>query len=62
MPLRVTVKSGDAVLVNELVTADPKNGNHISAAIPSGGSSNQVELTIASAEGKELMVTEATIK
>jgi hypothetical protein len=60
-PLRVTLKSGDAVLVNEVVSADPKNGNHISAAIPSGGS-NKVQLTIATAGGKELLVTEATIK
>ena len=36
-PLRVTLKRGDAVLFDEAVKADPKNGNRISAAIPAGG-------------------------
>ena len=61
-PLRVTLKRGDAVLFNEAVTADPKNGNRISAAIPAGGSSEQVRLTIRTADGKELIAAETRIK
>ena len=41
-PLRVTLKRGDAVLFNDDVTADPKNGNRIFATIPAGGSGEQV--------------------
>ena len=36
MPLRVTLKRGDAILFDEAVTADPKNGNRISAPLPVG--------------------------
>jgi hypothetical protein len=61
-PLRVTLKRGDAVLFNDDVKADPKNGNRISATIPAGGSGEQVQLTITTAEGKELIAAEAKIK
>jgi hypothetical protein len=61
-PLRVTLKRGDAVLFNDAVTADPKNGNRVSATIPEGGSGGQVRLTIRTAEGKELIAAETTIK
>jgi hypothetical protein len=61
-PLRVTLKRGDAVLFDDAVTADPKNGNRISAPIPAGGSGEQVQLTIRTAEGKELIAAETKIK
>ena len=61
-PLRVTLKRGGAVLFNAAVIADPKNGNRISATIPAGGSGEQVQLTIRTAEGKELIATETKIK
>jgi hypothetical protein len=61
-PLRVTLKRGDAILFNDAVKADPKNGNRISAAIPAGGSGEQVRLTITTAEGKELIAAETKIK
>jgi len=61
-PLRVTLKRGDAVLFNDAVKADPKNGNRISATIPAGGSGEQVQLTIRTAEGKELIAAETKIK
>jgi hypothetical protein len=61
-PLRVTLKRGDAVLFDDAVTADPKNGNRISAAIPAGGGGEQVELTIRTAEGSVLIAAETKIK
>jgi hypothetical protein len=61
-PLRVTLKRGDAVLFDDAVKADPKNGNRISATIPTGGSGEQVQLTIRTAEGKELIAAETKIK
>jgi hypothetical protein len=61
-PLRVTLKRGDAVLFNGAVTADPTNGNRIFATIPAGLSGEQVQLTITTAEGKELIVAETKIK
>jgi hypothetical protein len=61
-PLRIIVKRGDADLYNEAVTADPTNGNRISARIPPHGSGEQVRLTISTAEGKELIAAETTIK
>jgi Domain of unknown function (DUF5107) len=60
-PLRVTLKRGDAVLFDDAVNADPKNGNRISA-IPAGGSGEQVQLTISTAGGKELIAAETKIK
>ena len=61
-PLRVTLKRGDAVLFDDAVKADPKNGNRISATIPADGSGGQVQLTIRTAEGKELIAAETKIK
>jgi Domain of unknown function (DUF5107) len=61
-PLRVTLKRGDAVLFDDAVKADPKNGNRISATIPEGHSGEQVQLTIRTAEGKELIAAETKIK
>jgi hypothetical protein len=61
-PLRVTLKRGEAVLFNDDVKADPKNGNRISAAIPAGGSGEQVQLTITTAEGRELIAAATKIK
>ena len=61
-PLRVTLKRGEVVLFDDAVTADPKNGNRISATIPGGLSGQQVQLTIRTAEGKELIAAETQIK
>ena len=61
-PLRVTLKRGDAVLFNDAVKADPKTGNRISATIPADGSGEHVQLTIRTAEGKELIAAETKIK
>ena len=60
--MRVTLKRGEAVLFDAPVNADPKNGNRISAPIPAGGSGDRIKLTIATAEGKELIATETAIK
>ena len=62
MPLRITLKRGDAVLFNDAVTADPKNGNRISARIAAGSSGEQIRLTIRTAEGKELIAAATKIK
>jgi hypothetical protein len=61
-PLRVTLKRGDAILFNDAVNADPKNGNRLSAGIPGDGSGAQVRLTITTADGKELIAAETKIK
>jgi hypothetical protein len=61
-PLRVTLQRGDAVLFNDAVTPDPKNGNRISAAIPADGSGEQVRLTITTAYGRGLIAAETRIK
>jgi hypothetical protein len=61
-PLRVTLRRGDAVLFNDAVEADPKNGNRIAAPIPAGGSGERVQLTIKTTEGKELIAAETEIK
>jgi hypothetical protein len=61
-PLRITLKRGDAVLFDETVQPDPKNGNRISARIPAGSSGEQVRLTITTAEGKELIAAETKLK
>ena len=60
-PLRVTLKRGDMALFDDIVKADPKNGNRISAAIPAGGSGEQVQLSIRTSEGKELIAAETTM-
>ena len=56
--LRVTLKRGDALLFDNDVNADPKNGNRVSAAVPAGNGGEQVQLTIRTAEGKELIAAE----
>jgi len=56
------LKRGDAVLFSDAVQADPKNGNRISATIPAGGTGEQVQLTITTAEGKRLIAAETKIK
>jgi Domain of unknown function (DUF5107) len=61
-PLRVTLKRGEAVLFDDAVNADPKNGNRISAAIPAGDSGERVALTIRTADGGELISAETKIK
>jgi hypothetical protein len=61
-PLRVTLKRGDAVLFDDAVKADPKNGNRISARFPAGSSGEQVRLMITTAEGKELIAAETKLK
>ncbi|MCA6110729.1 DUF5107 domain-containing protein [Bradyrhizobium cenepequi] len=60
-PLRVTLKRGDIAMFNEVVKADPKNGNRISVTVPAGASGEQVQLTIRTTEGKELIAAETTI-
>lgn len=62
VPLRVTLKRGDAVLFNEAVRADPKTGNRISATIPASGGSEQVRLTITTTDGRELIAAETRIR
>jgi Domain of unknown function (DUF5107) len=62
-PLRVTLKRGEAVLFNDAVQADPKNGNRIAVLLPAGSSGEQVQLTIRTADdGKELIAAETRIK
>jgi Domain of unknown function (DUF5107) len=61
-PLRVTLKRGEAVLFNEVVTADPNNGNRIATALAAGGNGDQVRLTIRTVEGRELIAAETRIK
>jgi hypothetical protein len=61
-PLRITLNRGNTVLFDNAVTADPKNGNRIFAAIPAGGGGEPVRLTIRTAEGRELIAAETRIK
>jgi hypothetical protein len=60
--LRVTLKRGDAVLFDDTVKADAKNGNRIAATLAAGGSGEQIRLTITTADGKELIAAETKIK
>ena len=62
MPLRVTLKRGEAVFLDEAVTADPQKGNRISAAIPPGGRGDRVQLVISTAAGKQLIAAETEMK
>jgi hypothetical protein len=61
-PLRIALKRGDAVLFDDAVKADPKNGNRISARIAAGSSGEQIRLTIRTAEGRELITAETKLK
>jgi hypothetical protein len=60
--LRVTLKRGDAILFDGAVVSDPKDGNHITVALPAGGSGEQVSLTIGTAQGNVLISAETKIK
>jgi len=60
-PLRVTLRRGDTVLFDNNLTADPNNGNRITAAIPAG-SSGEVKLRITTADDKELISAATAIK
>ena len=59
--LRVSLKRGDAVLFDDRVQPDPKNGNHISAAL-AAGNGDRVRLTIRGAAGRELISADTPIK
>ncbi len=61
-PLRVVLKRGDAVLFDEAVTPDPKHGNRMFAKLPAGAIAEPVQLTIRTADGKELIAAETTTK
>jgi hypothetical protein len=61
-PLRVTMKRGDVVLFDGGVTADPKNGNRIALPIRAEGSGEKILLAITTAEGKQLIAAQTTIK
>jgi hypothetical protein len=61
-PLRVTLKCGDAVLFDDAVTADPDHGNRISATIPEGHGGEQLQMSIRTAEGKELIAATTNVK
>jgi Domain of unknown function (DUF5107) len=61
-PLRITLTRGDAVLFDQTVKADPKNGNHISAGVAAGHSGERVRLTVRTAEGKELIAAETKLE
>jgi len=62
IPLLVTLKQGDIALFSGVVSADPNNGNRISAAIADGRSGEKIRLTITTTEGKELIAAETAIK
>ena len=61
-PLRVMMKRGDAILFDDVVTADARHGNRVSAAMPPGGIGEQVHLTITTMDGRALIAAEAAIK
>jgi hypothetical protein len=61
-PLRVLLKRGEEVLLDGAVTADPRNGNHMSVALPDGGSGEWVQVKISTADGAELIAAETRIK
>ena len=58
----MTLKRGGAVSFDDSVNADPKNGNRISAPLPVGGSGEQMQLLIKTAEGRDLIAAETKIK
>jgi len=62
MPLHVALKRGETVLFDADVKADPKVGNEIVAAVPAGSHGDQVQLTIRSAEGRNVIAAETRIK
>jgi hypothetical protein len=56
------LKQGDTALFSGVVSADPNNGNRISAAIADGRSGEKIRLMITTTEGKELIAAETAIK
>jgi len=60
--LRVELKRDQAIVFDGVVTADPKNGNRLSAVLPAGANGGKVQATIRTIDGKELMTTATTIK
>jgi hypothetical protein len=61
-PLRVTLRHGGAVLLDEGVKPDPTNGNRMSAAIPAGASGEPIRLSIRTQDGHELIGAETEMK
>jgi Domain of unknown function (DUF5107) len=61
-PLRVILKRGDTSLFDETVQPDSVNGNRMASAIPDAKSGEPIRLTIRTADGKELMAAETTVK
>ncbi|MFX4721687.1 hypothetical protein ABTB22_19895, partial [Acinetobacter baumannii] len=49
-PLRVTLKRGEALLLEASMHADPPGGSRITAAMPDGKSGERVQLTIRTAD------------
>jgi hypothetical protein len=62
IPIRITLKRGETILFDGGVTPDPIKGNRISAVIADGKSGEQVQLTIRTEGGKELIAAETKIK
>lgn len=62
MPLLITLKQGDRVLLDERVKADPKHGNRVSADVAAGGGGDQIRVTIRTADGRELIAAETRMK
>jgi hypothetical protein len=60
--LMVMLKRGDAVLFNDSVISDPKNGNRIVVPIPSAVNGEPVQLTIRRAGGEPLIAAETPVK
>ncbi|MBR0693959.1 DUF5107 domain-containing protein [Bradyrhizobium lablabi] len=60
-PLRVVLRRGNAVLFDDRVTADPNNGNRVTAGIPAA-SSGPIQLTIQTIEGKALIAAETNVR
>ena len=61
-PLRISLKRGEMALFDASVQPDPLNGNRIAAAIADGKSGEPIRVTIRTADGKELIAAETTIK
>ena len=61
-PLRVTLKRGETVLLDDTVKADPKDGNQLAAPLAAASSGDKVRVTITTADGMELIAAETAIK
>jgi hypothetical protein len=53
---------GDSVVFDDRVVADPGNGNHVSASLPSASRGDRVRLTIRTADGKKLIEAGTSVK